>query len=110
MGSLRKRVWQGLRAQSQRLWYWGWRKILNVVDQLAGRFGWAWAARLRNYAWRRVCHKLCCDHVDYGDVCHGCPLRATVMKPAPKPRCPDCQGGRDCHRHAAELPASGFPV
>jgi len=109
MGSLRKSPWTWLRAQPQRLWYWGWRKVLNVVDPLAGRFGWSWLLRLRNFAWRRVCHKLCCDHIDYGDVCHGRPLRAAVTKPMPR-ACPDCQGGPACHQHAAEQPLRGFPV
>ena len=94
MGSLRRR-----------LWYWFWRRTLYVADQLAGRCGWAWTVRVRNFAWRRVCHKLCCDHVDYGEVCAGCPLRAIAHVPAAKAAEPGCAR---CHRH--DLPAGGVPV
>lgn len=67
--------------RSLRTWF--WRRVLAYTDRrvLPGARG--WRVRLRNHAWRKVCHRLCCDHVDYGDVCCGCPLRAAAVSREP---------------------------
>lgn len=69
----------GSGMRSLRTWF--WRRVLAYTDRCVQAGAGGWRVRLRNHAWRKVCHRLCCDHVDYGDVCHGCPLRAAVTKP-----------------------------